>query len=770
MKKILYTTLLALTSLLLFTTCEELPLPEKLIINSSPEMLVEYSINSFPTKSDTWVITDTTATTEDFAGLSAVIEYISENEPERQITLEFPNLEAIPAYAIFGKSSASTSDFALGALVGITAPKATSIGESAFTRCDSLTSVDFPQVTEIGDNAFSNCSSLTSVDFPLVTDIGEYAFSQCDSLTSVDFPLVTDIGDYTFWDCRGLTSVDLPQVTEIGEGAFLYCIGLTSVDFPLVTTISRSAFWDCRGLTSVDFPQVTEIGEGAFWSCDVLTTMSLATGSGVKLSSVDSDAFQFTTTTNITLTVGSSNSSYVSGSTLTVGDFRAEFKEILIDDVAQEEAPTFLSEYSTTRYPTATDTWVIEDATATTEDFAGLSAAIEYVTNNETSRQITLEFSNLESIPAYAIFGESSASDTFASGAVVGVVASKATSIGVEAFAYCTKLASVTFSEVTSVGSSAFAYCTSLADVSLATNSEVKLSSVDSDSFISTATIVITLNLGSANSDYVSGSILTVGDFSAEFKEIYLDGVLQEEQVIVPDGMVYVKGGTFQMGSDDISGATPVHSVTLSSFCIGKYEVTQAEWEAVMGSVPDYMNGYMISDNYPVGATWYSCVGFCNAKSVADGLEECYEIDGTTVTLLSGKNGYRLPTEAEWEYAARGGNQSQGYSYAGSNTIDDVAWYSGNASSTLHNVGTKQPNELGIYDMSGNVTEWCWDWSGSYDSIPQTNPTGASSGIFRIGRGGSIGYSTGSCYSSSRNGTDPSFPNFDWGLRLVCCP
>ena len=133
---------------------------------------------------------------------------------------------------------------------------------------------------------------------------------------------------------------------------------------------------------------------------------------------------------------------------------------------------------------------------------------------------------------------------------------------------------------------------------------------------------------------------------------------------------------------------------------------------------------------------------------------------------MTGKR-FRLPSEAEWEYAARGGKKSRGYQYSGSNTLGDVAWYEGNSGSKTHAVGTKQPNELGAFDMTGNVWEWCQDWHGRYSSSPQTNPTGAVSGSCRVYRGGSLCYPAGYCRCSCRFDGTPDFRNGDLGLRLV---
>ena len=219
------------------------------------------------------------------------------------------------------------------------------------------------------------------------------------------------------------------------------------------------------------------------------------------------------------------------------------------------------------------------------------------------------------------------------------------------------------------------------------------------------------------------------------------------------NNMVYVSGGTFTMGgtseqgSDTYDDEKPTHSVTLSSYYICKYEVTQALWRAVMGSNPSYFKG----DNLPVeGVSWNACQTFIN------------RLNGYT-----GRN-FRLPTEAEWEFAARGGNYSRHYKYSGSNYISDVAWYCDNSDRT-HPVGTKQANELGLYDMSGNVWEWCSDWYGSYSSYSQSNPTGANSGSSRVLRSGSWNLIASSCRSSFRCSITPGDgDSYGYvGLRLV---
>lgn len=211
--------------------------------------------------------------------------------------------------------------------------------------------------------------------------------------------------------------------------------------------------------------------------------------------------------------------------------------------------------------------------------------------------------------------------------------------------------------------------------------------------------------------------------------------------------MVYVKGGTFTMGATSEQGIDaddrekPAHKVTLDSYYIGKYEVTNELWKAVMGGTIVSREG--AKDNEPVVfVSWYDIQRFLRK-----------------LNAMTGKN-YRLPTEAEWEFAARGGNASRGYKYAGSNIRNEVMWYWDN----IHEVGTKSPNELGIYDMSGNVEEWCQDWYGDYSSSSQLNPKGPNSGSERVARSGS---NCSNCRVSIRFSRTPDSRYNDLGFRLA---
>jgi sulfatase modifying factor 1 len=254
----------------------------------------------------------------------------------------------------------------------------------------------------------------------------------------------------------------------------------------------------------------------------------------------------------------------------------------------------------------------------------------------------------------------------------------------------------------------------------------------------------------------------------------------KEIEPILPE-MVLVEAGSFQMGSTDGNAdEQPVHTTHITRpFYIAKYAVTFEEYDRFCDDTigikkPD--DGGRGRGNLPViNVTWYDAVAYCNWLSEKEGLTPCYSGKGRLTQCDFSADGYRLPTEAEWEYAARGGQKSQGYIYAGSDNPDDVAWYADNSGGQIHPVGQKQPNELGLYDMSGNLFEWCWDWydKDHYASSPSSDPTGPPPPstsvpweLNRVRRSGSWREDSDSIRTTCRSSDYASYVG-DNGFRLV---
>ena len=247
----------------------------------------------------------------------------------------------------------------------------------------------------------------------------------------------------------------------------------------------------------------------------------------------------------------------------------------------------------------------------------------------------------------------------------------------------------------------------------------------------------------------------------------------------VKGNLVLIPAGPFSLGNTgsyegEYDEKPPVTIIISKPFYISKYEITQQQYKAVMGNNPSEFKG----DNLPVEqVSWYDALNFCNALSQSEGLTPCYTINGTKVTSDFEANGYRLPTEAEWEYAAKAGTKTDFYSgkltYSGNSPIDPnldkIAWYSANSSNTTHPVGQKAPNAFGLYDMSGNVWEWCKDWYGQdyYKTSPATNPKGPTNGGNRVLRGGSWYGKATYCRVARRFDSTPSYRNRYYGFRVV---
>lgn len=279
---------------------------------------------------------------------------------------------------------------------------------------------------------------------------------------------------------------------------------------------------------------------------------------------------------------------------------------------------------------------------------------------------------------------------------------------------------------------------------------------------------------------------------------IYLKGnEIVKEQITLEKGrnikgfMIHVKGGSFKLKSDltnSFGNNNKMLNIAIDSFYISKYQLTIREYDKYCVAIVNARlreNGWGSADRPAVDISWYEAISYCNWRSIQEGLKPCYSVkDYNKLWLLRKKeihnsndkikcnfkaNGYRLPTEAEWEYAAsnRLGTSQYFRKYSGSDRINDISWYSGNSDNETHCVGMKEPNELRIFDMSGNVWEWCWDWYGDKIIISQNNPTGPILGSYKVNRGGGYDNKASLCRIDYRNRSNPDFSSFRIGLRLL---
>ena len=706
------------------------------------------------------------------------------------------------------------------------------IGDYAFSE-SGLSSVTIPNsVTSIGNDAFRMCTGLRSVTIPnSVTFIGDEAFYCCSGLTSVDIPnSVTSIGDLTFYGCRGLTSVNIPNsVTSIGEDAFCYC-RLTSVTIPnSVKSIGNCAFSCCSWLTSIIIPNsVTSMGNNVFNLCGNISDLifigenewqggaincntsylyidsRITSIKGIKISPktnvycyattpTECDATSFTDYSATLHVPATSLAAYFSA------DYWCNFANIIGDAVepnitiSQDSVDVILGTQfrliATVTPNNATPnniTWkstnnsiaTVNNGMVTTVGVGECDIiaqclykeAICHVVVNNTTMILSLDQQEAMVLPNHMITLIPSASPILPDLAVTSseptVAAARVVNDKVQVVGIKEGTAIITVGSVDGMAEPATCIVTVYTE----------RGDVNCDGFvnISDVTALIDVLLGGdvnhseENADCNNDGKMTISDVTALIDALLGGAPLPEKnyEVITVNGvtfkMIKVQGGTFTMGATPDHGTEdpwndewPTHEVTVSSFSIGQTEVTQELWQAVMGSNPSYFTG---DANRPVETvSWDECQQFI-----------------ATLNQLTGMN-FRMPTEAEWEYAARGGNMTGGYKYAGSNDINEIAWWNDNACDGVgesspdygtHPVALKKANELGLYDMSGNVWEWCQDWYGPYSEEAQINPTGPETGTEHLHRGGSwINYAR-NCRVSCRFHWVPDNANYV-GLRLV---
>ncbi len=699
----------------------------------------------------------------------------------------------------------------------------TAIGDKAFSECYNLPKVVLPStIKTIGWMAFYNCYKLTEINLPEnLTTIENYAFYSCSSLANVEIPAsVTWLGYYAFCHCSSLTEVYIPNsVKTINYGAFYACTNLAKITIGGgVTSIGDRAFYDCTELTTIICNATTPpyINSGTFLDTHY-SNAQLFVPKGTLSAYQSADYWRnFTNITEMNC------------------DFEQDgiYYNIISTNPARVEV-TYLTSNNNNYNNYSGEVNIPETVThgGTTYTVTAIGAHAFDMCKSLTAVTIPNTVTNINDY-AFHYCQSLTSIDIPNSVTRIGneafwlcmeleevIIPNSVTTVGGYAFRNCTALGRVVIGEnVTSIGLTSFYYCPYITEViCLATTPPTLYDSGTNTTFmpavyqnavlrvpygshdayrnhsywgkfvnivseaisnpalagdmnndgnvtVSDVTALISLVLsGNANSNPAAD---VNGDGNANIADatMLINRLLSGQTgEVVGTGyanylinghsfkMIKVDGGTFMMGVTGDASASPVHQVTVSDFYIAQTEVTQDLWQAVMGSNPSSNQSliYMPAENMD----WNDCQTFA-AK----------------MFRLTGRN-FRLPTEAEWEFAARGGNKSNGYTYAGSNTLNDVAWYAANSGNTIHAVGTKAPNELGIYDMSGNVFEWCQDFFDNYTSSAQVDPQGPSTGEYRVCRGSSYCRNTSPSdwfKCGSRTFDSPDNPASDTGMRLAC--
>ena len=697
----------------------------------------------------------------------------------------------------------------------------TEIGSEAFNYCSSLTSVHLPEtITKIGWAAFYCCHNLTEINLPENLRVIEtYAFYECSNLGNVVIPSsVTWLGIYAFCGCRSITEITVPQdVSLINYGVFYSCSGLTTITIGSgVGSIDNDVFYNCPALTKVYCLATTPpVINSRTFTDNHYSNVQLMVPKGSLSAYMSADYWKnFTNISEMSYDFEKDGIFYnITGSnTVSVTYKTTEYKSycgaVNIPETVTHNGVTYTVTAigSSAFYLSKSLTSITIPNTVTRiDDYAFYYC--EGLTN------VTLP-NSLNTIGNCAFWLCLNLSEA--------IIPNSVTQVRSMAFRNCTAMKRVVIGKnVASIGSTCFLYNPNITEVTCLAETPPTLNDPASGSMTTFQTTVYTnavlrvpysshetyrnnanwgrfVNIvseevnnpvlpGDMNDDgettiadvtRLIGVVLkgnsTIADYPAS--DLNGDGEITIADVTilisrvlnnytgspvgaaltnylvnsVPFKMIKVDGGTFMMGLAGDAIATPIHQVTLSAYSIGETEVTQALWETVMGSNPSSnKNDAML----PVeNMIWDDCLEFA-----------------TKLSRLTGRN-FRLPTEAEWEFAARGGNKSQGYTYAGSNNLDEVAWYQSNSGSKTHIVATKAPNELGLYDMSGNVFEWIQDYYGDYPSEPQFNPQGPATGQYRVCRSSAYNRSNNNNWfkCGGRTYDSPSNNAYDTGLRLAC--